>query len=179
MRLVKVNLRLMERFLSFILKFINEVRRRTYLKRIKQIHIEEYFFDDVWLFIRRFPYPKRVTWYVMPPANSEFYKVRLGLDKQQIEPKMSARLRWMKQHNYPMGLHIHFYKRGDMPINKMRSLIAEAKAWGLSNGIDFKKIVPGWFNYTSNLAKLCDEFGLVLVQREPSAHDYNLKPFKG
>ena len=90
---------------------------------------------------------------------------------------MSAKLAWMKEHKYPIGLHVHFYRFSDMPKDRKKQITTEAISWGQENGVLFKKFVPGWFNYTPDLNELCNELGIELVGEEPFLHDYNLSEF--
>jgi len=146
--------------------------------RLKQIHVEAYFYDDVWALIKSFPNPSWVTWYVMAPVNYNYFRAFYPLKKSWLDSKMSKRVRWMSEHNYPIGLHIHFYWRGNMSIGKKREMFAEALSWGAKNQIAFRKFVPGWFHYTADFKKLCDSFNLQLIGKEPYTHDYQLEEFK-
>jgi len=143
---------------------------------VKQIHLEAYFFNDIWNHVKAFPNPNRVNWYALTPANYDFLKVIYPVpSKEELARVMGERLQWMvKQGCYPLGLHIHFWRFCDMPTNHKRKLIREALDFGDKYDVSFNRLVPGWFTYTNDLEKLCSMFGLKLVKKERSIHDYDL-----
>lgn len=162
-----------------LFQFLREQRRRELFASLKQIHAEVYFFSHIWKFIQSFPEPTRVTWYVLTPANYSLLKVCYAVpSKTKLAQIMSAKLAWMKEHNYPIGLHVHFYRISSMPKDRKKQIITEAISYGEENEVLFKKLVPGWFNYTADLNELCNEFGIELVGEEPYLHDYDLSNYQ-
>lgn len=155
-----------------------ELSCKVRFARLKQIHCETYFFDEVWSLIKLFPNASRVTWFIMTPANSEFFEMLYGWTKNDLEKKMGARAKWMNEHDYPIGLHIHFYRKGNMPTEQKRQMFTEAIDFGAKNQIVFKKFVPGWECYTPDLKELCESLNLQLMKIEESIHDYELEKFK-
>jgi len=143
---------------------------------VKQIHLETYFFNDLWNHVKAFPNPSRVSWYALTPANYDFLKVLYQVpSKEELSNIMGERLQWMvKQDRYRLGLHIHFWRFYDMPVSRKYVLIREALAFGDKYGVRFNGLVPGWFNYTRDLEFLCYNYGLKLVKKERSIHDYDL-----
>lgn len=112
----------------------------------------------------------------MTPANYDFLRVCYNVPSKEVLARvMGERLQWLvKQGCYRLGLHIHFWRFYDMPVSGKRDLLRQALDFGDKYGIHFNSLVPGWFNYTDDLEFLCYNYGLKLVGKERSMHDYDL-----
>jgi len=162
---------LLWRLRLFILKKERELRQ----KKAKQVHVEAYHLNRVWERIKA-QKGRSIVWYIMTPANYGYIKNFIGtnLSKEELDEILSERARWLLQNGYQLELHIHFWLFKRMPADKKRELIRESINWGQKNDIEFTSLVPGWWSYDKDLAKICQEFNLNLVNKEISIHDYDL-----
>lgn len=141
----------------------------------KEVHTEYYFNNKTWDRIKEWVKKKKMTWYIMTPANYAYFKHYFGarLTKSQLDNIMSRRAKWLAK-NARIGLHIHFQRFGKMTYKEKEQMFEDAIAWGKKNRITFERFVPGWERYDKDIIKLCKKYKLKMSREKPFLHDFEL-----
>ncbi len=155
-------------FLYYILGEFKPVREKT-------IHVEALVRNDIWKALEKNVIGRNYTWYIITPANFDYCKLyfNIELNKTEFSKILSKRIKYLKENNEQIGLHIHLsinknYINAELQKQKFR----EAFLFLSSLGISPHKFVAGWWNYNATTIKLAKEYGIQEIS------DYNVNPFK-
>lgn len=139
------------------------------------VHTEAIMIDDVWEEIQKKVKNKEVLkWYVMTPANYDYYKssFNIKLSKKEVEKIMVNRYKWMIENGQKIELHIHLsLTMQTITYDEQERLFVESIRWFKKKlGITPREFVPGWWSYDSNTLKICKKLNLDMIH--PRDYDY-------
>ena len=144
------------------------------------VHTELIVDDDCWKEIKKKCDSRTVkTWYIMTPANFEYYKnsFNVKLSKNRISKLMRERYLWMKEKGEKLELHIHLsLTMKNMSYAEQEKLFNESIEWMRKEiGIVPTEFVPGWWSYNKDTLRLCKRFRLKMVNSfdYDYTHDYH------
>lgn len=157
---------------DLITGFVSDAYNWYRKRKADQVHVEAYWYDEVWEAIQDVDYSD-VVWYVMTPVNYDYFRNYLGVEMSEfrLDKVMSRRVKELDE-RYDLGLHIHFWWMKSMPTDMKRKMFSNSLYWLEDMGIEVKEFVPGWWNYDEDLEQLCGEFDLKLVKKGFAVHDY-------
>jgi len=143
------------------------------------VHTEAIFIDEVWEEIKKRVLNKEVyTWYVMTPANYDYFKGSFGIkkSKKEISDIMKKRYLWMEKNGQKIELHVHLAMLMNISYEEQKKLIGEGYNWMKKElGISPEEVVFGWWEYNEDSLKIIRELGLNHIKQNDyaSTHDYN------
>lgn len=143
------------------------------------VHLEAVMVDEVWEEIKKRVLSKEILkWYVMTPANYDYFISSFQIDKSKAEISkiMAERYKWMLEHDEKLELHIHLSIIEDMSLEKQEKLFEEAISWLKKEvGITVKEFVAGWWAYNENTVNILKKRGIKLIKFSDynSTHDYH------
>ncbi len=158
-------MRIKRNYLSAIKRFLDWLFSRF---KPLTVHTEAMVIDSVWEKVKREVSKGEVfKWYVMTPANLDYFKseFNVNLSKNKISKILRDRYKWMLQHGQKLELHIHFSMiMGNISYKEQEKLFRESVTWFKGNlGIVPKEFVPGWWEYNEDTLKLCKKYGLRMI----------------
>ena len=142
------------------------------------VHTESIYLDYVWDEIKKRIKNKSIhTWYLMTPANYEYFRGSLleKRSKLEISKIMKKRYLEMKKTGENLQFHLHLQIAMHMTYEEQDSLFREGLSWLKKEvGISPTEVVFGWWLYDKNSVKLTKKYGLKIITYDNynSCHDY-------
>jgi len=145
------------------------------------LHVECAWDDEVWEKIKTKALDgKVVRWYVITPANYEYFKTNFNcqLSLKELHKKLYERYNWLIDNGQRLEPHIHFDLLSSMSYENQREFFESTSSW-LKECFpkhNFSELVCGWWKYNKHTLKLCEEFGWKLIKHGEfgDMHDYDL-----
>ena len=148
---------------SFLQRFIK-------IKK-KSIHVEAIVKDEVWQNLKKL-IGKGYTWFVITPANYGFCKnhFNIRMTKEEFTKKLLERIRFLKDNNEEIQLHIHFTLVKEFFDNQLQEeKFDEAMKFMSQLQIKPTKFVAGWYKYNDYTLSLAKKYGIKVFY----AFDHN------
>jgi len=144
------------------------------------VHTEAIFLDEVWGEIKKKVENNKVKrWYIMAPANYEYFKSSFNtrLNKKELSKMMKQRYLWMKEKNQRLELHIHLsLTMNNMTFKEQEKLFDEALLWMKQElNLTPKEFVPGWWSYNKDTIEILKKNNLKLIKERDYdyTHDFH------
>lgn len=153
-------------YIRFLQKFI-KVKEKT-------IHTEAFVRDDLWNNLKKL-IGKGYVWYVVTPANYDYCKCyfNLRMTKEEFTDKLRDRIKFLKENNEEIQLHIHLCNKLAFFDNELQDeKFNEAMNFMNSLGLQPKKFSPGWNKYNDYTLSLAKDYGFKYF------YDFNQNPLK-
>lgn len=145
------------------------------------VHTEAIMIDSVWEAVKKEVKKNSVLkWYVMTPANRDFFKsdFNVKISKKKLSEILRRRYLWMLEHGQKLELHIHLsLVAGNMNYKEQDKLFKESINWIKKElGIKPAEFAPGWFIYNEDTLNLCKKYRLKMIYEGDYdyKHDFQL-----
>jgi hypothetical protein len=167
--------------MSKLLKRIKYHLSKRY--KLVAVHAEALFIDKVWDIARLKAINTKIDrWYVMTPANYNYFKG--SFNTKYDEYAISQILRWRYRALFDFanldgrkfGLHVHLSLANNLGYYEQEQLIQRSIKWfNEVFGFYPREIVFGWWLYNKDTIDICKRFNLKIIGPEDynSVHDYN------
>ena len=142
------------------------------------IHTEAVVIDSIWEEVKNKSNSGKIhKWYVMTPANYDYFKssFNVKLSQEKVSKILKERYKWMINHGQQLELHIHLSMLMNMTLAEQEKMINEAVNWMKSElNVVPSEVVAGWWCYDSNTLKVLKKHNLKLIKFSDydSEHDY-------
>ncbi len=165
--------------------YLNVIKRKQdwLLSRFKPltIHTESIMVDSVWEKIKEKVIEGKVKkWYVMTPANINYFKSDFNVDlsKKKLSQILEERYNWMLRKGQKLELHLHLSMiMENISYSEQEKLFKGSLGW-MENKLKIKvrEFVPGWWAFNEDTKKICEKFGLKMIfpRDYDFIHDFDL-----
>ncbi|MEE9379173.1 MAG: hypothetical protein V3V33_14195 [Candidatus Lokiarchaeia archaeon] len=173
--------------LSFINSLYNFLKMRDYknivylilgeLRDVKEktVHTEAFMRNDLWNSIKNKIIGKAYTWFVITPADYEYCKIyfNINIDKNKFTNTLKERIKFLKDNNEEIQLHIHLCMYKNLLDNKLQERKFH-EAMDFMNSLDIKpnKFVAGWWIFNRKTVNIAKKYGFKEI------FDYTINPFR-
>ena len=138
------------------------------------MHVEAFVRDDLWNNVKNL-IGKNYVWFVVTPANYEYCKVyfNLKLTKTEFTEILKKRIKYLKENNEEIQLHIHICNVKEFFDNELQDLLFE-EAMEFMKQVEMKpkKLALGWFKYNNYTITLAEKYGIKFI------YDFDKNPKK-
>ena len=142
--------------------------------REKTIHAEALVREDLWKQLKKKVIGKGFTWFIITPTNYDYCRTyfNLKMTKKEFSETLIKRLKFLKNKEENIQLHIHFTKDKRFLENRtQKDKFMEAMEFMNSQEIKPTKFVAGWWIFNKYTLGLLKKYGIKEVS------NYTINPF--